>query len=55
MMTFFGIDVNDDVYAWIIVIVLPVNSALNPILYTLSALVNIGVSTLSTSTTTKSL
>ncbi|XP_061186290.1 G-protein coupled receptor GRL101-like [Saccostrea echinata] len=39
MLTFYGIDVSLDVYAWIIVLVLPVNSALNPILYTLSALI----------------
>ncbi|XP_061184857.1 G-protein coupled receptor GRL101-like [Saccostrea echinata] len=37
MLTFSGIDVSPEVYAWIIVLVLPVNSALNPILYTLSA------------------
>ncbi|XP_062570285.1 relaxin receptor 2-like [Saccostrea cucullata] len=37
MLTFYGIDVSQEVYAWIIVLVLPINSALNPILYTLSS------------------
>ncbi|XP_062588314.1 G-protein coupled receptor GRL101-like [Saccostrea cucullata] len=39
MMTFSGVDVSQEVYIWIIVLVLPINSALNPILYTLSALI----------------
>ncbi|XP_062581982.1 relaxin receptor 2-like [Saccostrea cucullata] len=39
MLTFYGIDVSLEVYAWIIVLVLPVNSAINPILYTLSAII----------------
>ncbi|XP_061186834.1 G-protein coupled receptor GRL101-like [Saccostrea echinata] len=39
MLTFYGIDVSQEVYAWIIVLVLPVNSALNPILYTLSSII----------------
>ncbi|XP_062569354.1 G-protein coupled receptor GRL101-like [Saccostrea cucullata] len=39
MLTFYGIDISLEVYAWIIVLVLPVNSALNPILYTLSAII----------------
>ncbi|XP_062570284.1 G-protein coupled receptor GRL101-like [Saccostrea cucullata] len=39
MLTFYGIDVSQDAYAWIIVLVLPVNSALNPMLYTLSTIV----------------
>ncbi|KAK3082597.1 hypothetical protein FSP39_000078 [Pinctada imbricata] len=33
-----GIDVTNDVYAWIIVFVLPVNSAINPFLYTFLAM-----------------
>jgi hypothetical protein len=37
MLTFLGIDVQPDVYAWMIVVVLPINSAINPILYTLIA------------------
>ncbi|XP_048778316.2 G-protein coupled receptor GRL101-like [Ostrea edulis] len=39
MLTFFGIAVPPDVYAWIIVVVLPINSALNPLLYTLTAVI----------------
>ena len=31
--------ISGSVYAWIAVIVLPVNSALNPCLYTLSAII----------------
>ncbi|XP_062602655.1 G-protein coupled receptor GRL101-like [Saccostrea cucullata] len=38
MLTFYGIDISSEVYAWIVVLVLPINSALNPILYTLSAI-----------------
>ncbi|XP_061186566.1 G-protein coupled receptor GRL101-like [Saccostrea echinata] len=38
-VTFFGTEVSIEVYAWIIVLVLPINSALNPILYTLTAVV----------------
>ena len=30
-----GYDVSNDVYAWIIVFALPINSAINPFLYTL--------------------
>ncbi|XP_062570289.1 relaxin receptor 2-like [Saccostrea cucullata] len=39
MLTFCGFDVSKEVYAWILVLVLPINSALNPILYTLSSIV----------------
>ncbi|XP_061187119.1 G-protein coupled receptor GRL101-like [Saccostrea echinata] len=39
MLTFSGIDVTVEIYAWIIVLVLPINSAINPILYTLSAII----------------
>ncbi|XP_061195208.1 G-protein coupled receptor GRL101-like [Saccostrea echinata] len=39
MLTFSGIDVSREVYAWIIVLVLPINSAINPILYTLSGVI----------------
>nr|XP_034304474.1 G-protein coupled receptor GRL101 [Crassostrea gigas] len=39
MLTFSGEEVPTDVYAWIIVLVLPVNSALNPILYTMTAVI----------------
>ncbi|XP_048775314.2 G-protein coupled receptor GRL101-like [Ostrea edulis] len=39
MLTFFGMAVPPDVYAWIIVVVLPINSALNPLLYTLTAII----------------
>ena len=31
-----GVPINDDLYAWVAVFLLPVNSALNPILYTLT-------------------
>lgn len=31
-----GVKVGEDVYAWLIVFILPVNSALNPLLYTLT-------------------
>ena len=33
-----GSVISGDVYAWVIVFVLPVNSALNPVLYTFSSL-----------------
>ncbi|XP_061170413.1 G-protein coupled receptor GRL101-like [Saccostrea echinata] len=36
MLTFFGIEVQPYVYAWMIVAVLPINSAINPILYLLT-------------------
>nr|XP_034307800.1 G-protein coupled receptor GRL101 [Crassostrea gigas] len=39
MVTFYGEEFPSDVYAWIIVLVLPVNSALNPILYTMTAVI----------------
>ncbi|KAK3092348.1 hypothetical protein FSP39_001671 [Pinctada imbricata] len=32
-----GVDISNDVYAWIIVFVLPLNSAINPFLYTLTS------------------
>ncbi|XP_062568633.1 G-protein coupled receptor GRL101-like [Saccostrea cucullata] len=38
LLTFFGKDVTAKVYAWVIVVVLPINSALNPIIYTFSAI-----------------
>ncbi|XP_041366511.1 relaxin receptor 1-like [Gigantopelta aegis] len=31
-----GAEISDDLYAWVIVFILPVNSALNPLLYTLT-------------------
>ncbi|XP_034314025.2 relaxin receptor 1 [Magallana gigas] len=31
-----GVNISSDVYAWIVVVVLPINSALNPFIYTLS-------------------
>ncbi|XP_065926189.1 uncharacterized protein [Magallana gigas] len=31
-----GVDISSDVYAWVIVLVLPINSALNPFIYTFS-------------------
>ncbi|XP_061189712.1 G-protein coupled receptor GRL101-like [Saccostrea echinata] len=37
LLTFFEIDVSSEVYDWIIVIVLPINSALNPIIYNFTA------------------
>ncbi|XP_062571340.1 relaxin receptor 1-like isoform X2 [Saccostrea cucullata] len=37
LLTFGGISVSGEVYDWIVVIVLPVNSALNPIIYNLTA------------------
>lgn len=39
MVTFSGEEVPTDAYAWIIVLVLPVNSALNPVLYTMTAVI----------------
>ncbi|XP_062615153.1 G-protein coupled receptor GRL101-like [Saccostrea cucullata] len=39
MLTFSGTDVTLEIYAWIKVLVLPVNSAINPILYTLTAII----------------
>ncbi|XP_061171655.1 G-protein coupled receptor GRL101-like [Saccostrea echinata] len=38
LLTFMGIDVTPKVYAWVVVVVLPINSALNPIIYTFSAI-----------------
>ncbi|XP_046359041.2 G-protein coupled receptor GRL101-like [Haliotis rufescens] len=37
MMALQGYVINSEVYAWVAVFVLPINSALNPIIYTLSA------------------
>ncbi|XP_061189737.1 relaxin receptor 1-like [Saccostrea echinata] len=37
LLTFGGISVSGEVYDWIIVIVLPINSALNPVIYNLTA------------------
>lgn len=34
LLTLMGTDVTAQVYAWVIVVVLPINSALNPIIYT---------------------
>ncbi|XP_062592238.1 G-protein coupled receptor GRL101-like, partial [Saccostrea cucullata] len=42
LLTFMGIDVTVQVYAWIIVAVLPINSALNPLIYTFSAIMRHG-------------
>ncbi|XP_061170412.1 G-protein coupled receptor GRL101-like [Saccostrea echinata] len=39
MLTFLGIEVQPDVYAWMIVVVLPINSAINPILYLLTTFI----------------
>ena len=39
-----GHEISGDVYAWAAVFILPINSALNPILYTLSAIVGQKVS-----------
>jgi hypothetical protein len=39
IMALNGHEISGDVYAWAAVFILPVNSALNPILYTLSAIV----------------
>ena len=38
LFTLNGVDISNDVYAWIIVFVLPINSAINPFLYTLLAI-----------------
>ncbi|KAI1294589.1 Relaxin receptor 2 [Halotydeus destructor] len=34
---FMGVDIDPTVYAWIVVFVLPVNSAINPVIYTLAS------------------
>ncbi|XP_048747004.2 G-protein coupled receptor GRL101-like [Ostrea edulis] len=39
LLTFVGVDVTPKVYAWVIVVVLPINSALNPLIYTFSAII----------------
>ncbi|XP_048746992.2 G-protein coupled receptor GRL101-like [Ostrea edulis] len=36
-LTFIGVDITPKVYAWVVVVVLPINSALNPVIYTFSA------------------
>ena len=33
-----GTEISGEVYAWVVVFILPVNSAINPILYTLSTI-----------------
>lgn len=33
-----GFDIPGDIYAWVIVFILPINSAINPILYTISSI-----------------
>lgn len=38
-----GATISGEVYAWIIVFVLPVNSAINPILYTFTADISLKV------------
>ncbi|XP_062583978.1 G-protein coupled receptor GRL101-like [Saccostrea cucullata] len=41
-LTFMGIDVTNKVYAWVIVVILPINSALNPLIYLFSVMMNRG-------------
>lgn len=36
LMVYVGVGVSLDIYAWVIVVVLPINSALNPFIYTFS-------------------
>ena len=38
MLALSGTEISGDIYAWMAVLVLPINSALNPFLYTLSAI-----------------
>ena len=38
MMALSGIPIPGEVYAWIVVFILPINSAINPILYTISSI-----------------
>ena len=38
MLALSGVTISGDVYSWITVFVLPINSALNPFLYTLLAI-----------------
>ena len=38
MLALLGRDIHADVYAWAVVFFLPINSAINPILYTISSL-----------------
>ena len=40
LMALNGRVISGDVYAWAAVLILPINSALNPFLYTLSAVLN---------------
>ncbi|XP_061171947.1 G-protein coupled receptor GRL101-like [Saccostrea echinata] len=42
LLTFLGVDVTSKVYAWVVVVVLPINSALNPLIYTFSAIIRLG-------------
>ena len=44
IMALTGTEISGDVYAWTAVFVLPINSALNPFLYTLSAIIGKKVS-----------
>ncbi|XP_062590924.1 G-protein coupled receptor GRL101-like [Saccostrea cucullata] len=39
MLTFWEIEVSPEVYGWMVVVVMPINSAINPILYTLSSVI----------------
>ena len=45
IMAYNGHVISGDVYAWTVVLVLPINSALNPYMYTLSAVVGRKVQT----------
>ena len=38
-MSLLGYSITGDVYAWTAVLILPINSALNPFLYTLSSII----------------
>ena len=33
-----GAEISSEVYAWVVVFVLPINSAINPLLYTVSSM-----------------
>lgn len=46
MLALSGHPVSGEVYAWAAVFILPVNSALNPLLYTLSAIIGVKVNAL---------
>ncbi|XP_056001675.1 G-protein coupled receptor GRL101-like [Ostrea edulis] len=39
LLTFVGVHITPKVYAWVVVVVLPINSALNPLIYTFSAII----------------